>query len=74
MYFSDDDMYEGLKLSLDTLVDIVKNEKDLNNKRKAASDLAQIILQTIKIKSDKEDWNSLMKDETGKDKDKNEEE
>lgn len=74
MYFSDDDMYEGLKLSLDTLVNIVKNEKDLNNKRKAASDLAQIILQTIKIKSDKEDWNSLMKDETGKDKDKNEEE
>ena len=74
MYFSDDDMYEGLKLSLDTLVDIVKNEKDLNNKRKAASDLAQIILQTIKIKSDKEDWNSLMKDETGKDKEKNEDE
>ena len=74
MYFSDDDMYEGLKLSLDTLVNIVKNEKDLNNKRKAASDLAQIILQTIKIKSDKEDWNSLMKDETGKDKDKNEDE
>ena len=72
MYFSDDDMYEGLKLSLDTLVYIVKNEKDLQNKRKAASDLAQIILQTIKIKSDKEDWNSLMKDETGKDK--NEEE
>jgi hypothetical protein len=74
MYFSDDDMYEGLKLSLDTLVDIVKNEKDLKNKRKAASDLAQIILQTIKIKSDKEDWNSLMKDETGKDKEKNEDE
>jgi hypothetical protein len=72
MYFSDDDMYEGLKLSLDTLVDIVKNEKDLQNKRKAASDLAQIILQTIKIKSDKEDWNSLMKDE--KEKDKNQEE
>ena len=72
MYFSDDDMYEGLKLSLDTLVYIVKNEKDLQNKRKAASDLAQIILQTIKIKSDKEDWNSLMKDE--KEKDKNQEE
>jgi hypothetical protein len=72
MYFSDDDMYEGLKLSLDTLVYIVKNETDLQNKRKAASDLAQIILQTIKIKSDKEDWNSLMKDE--KEKDKNQEE
>jgi hypothetical protein len=72
MYFSDDDMYEGLKLSLDTLVNIVKNETDLNNKRKAAVDLAQIILQTLKIKSDKEDWNSLMKDE--KEKDKNEEE
>jgi hypothetical protein len=72
MYFSDDDMYEGLKLSLDTLVNIVKNETDLNNKRKAAVDLAQIILQTLKIKSDKEDWNLLMKDE--KEKDKNEEE
>lgn len=72
MYFSDDDMYEGLKLSLDTLVDIIKNEKDLSNKRKAANDLAQIILHTIKIKSDKEDWNALMKDE--KDKDKNDEE
>jgi hypothetical protein len=65
-------MYEGLKLSLDTLVNIVKNETDLNNKRKAAVDLAQIILQTLKIKSDKEDWNLLMKDE--KEKDKNEEE
>jgi hypothetical protein len=62
MYFSDDDMYEGLKLSLDTLVEIVKTETDLKNKRKAASDLAQIILQTIKIKSDKEDWKELMKD------------
>ena len=74
MYFSDDDMYEGLKLSLDTLVNIVKNETDLNNKRKAAVDLAQIILQTLKIKSDKEDWNSLMKDEKEKDKEKNEDE
>ncbi len=63
MYFSDDDMYEGLKLSLDTLVEIVKTETDLKNKRKAASDLAQIILQTIKIKSDKEDWMKLMKDD-----------
>jgi hypothetical protein len=65
-------MYECLKLSLDTLVNIVKNETDLNNKRKAAVDLAQIILQTLKIKSDKEDWNLLMKDE--KEKDKNQEE
>jgi hypothetical protein len=56
-------MYEGLKLSLDTLVEIVKTETDLKNKRKAASDLAQIILQTIKIKSDKEDWMKLMKDD-----------
>jgi hypothetical protein len=63
VYFSDDDMYEGLKLSLDTLVEIVKTETDLKNKRKAASDLAQIILQTIKIKSDKEDWMKLMKDD-----------
>ncbi len=67
MFFSDDDVYDGLKLSLDTLTEIIKTDTDANNRRKAAVDLASILLQSLKMKSDKEDWKSLMTDNKSED-------
>lgn len=67
MFFSDDDVYDGLKLSLDTLTEIIKTDTDTNNRRKAAVDLASILLQSLKMKSDKEDWKSLMTDNKNED-------
>lgn len=60
MFFTDDDMHQGLKLSLETLSELTSNSTDPKIKRKSAQALAQIILQLMKIQSDKEDWEFLM--------------
>jgi hypothetical protein len=62
MFFTDDDLHDGLKLSLDVLSQLTKQEKDPVNKRKCATALAEIILSLIKMQSDKEDWRCLMGD------------
>ena len=66
MFFTDDDLHQGLKLSLETLSNLTFNEKDPVNKRKSAKALANIILALIKMQSDKEDWRFLMDDDTDK--------
>ena len=66
MFFTDDDLHQGLKLSLETLSNLTTNEKDPVNKRKSAKALANIILALIKMQSDKEDWRFLMDDDTDK--------
>jgi len=63
MFFTDDDLYEGLKISLETLTELKKTETDPANKRKCAKSLAGIILALIKMRSDKEDWQFLMQDQ-----------
>ena len=66
MFFTDEDLHQGLKLSLETLSNLTTNEKDPVNKRKSAKALANIILALIKMQSDKEDWRFLMDDDTDK--------
>jgi len=39
MFFTDDDLHQGLKLSLETLSNLTFNEKDPVNKRKSAKAL-----------------------------------
>jgi hypothetical protein len=63
MFFNDEDLHDGLKLSLDALTQLTKQEKDPVNKRKCATALAEIILSLIKMQSDKEDWRFLMQEE-----------
>jgi hypothetical protein len=63
MFFNDEDLHDGLKLSLDALTQLTQQEKDPVNKRKCATALAEIILSLIKMQSDKEDWRFLMQEE-----------
>jgi len=72
MFFTDDDLYQGLKLSLETLTELTVKEKDPVNKRKCAKALSSIILTLIKMQSDKEDWQTLMSDEKDKPEDESE--
>ena len=67
MFFTDDDLYEGLKISLETLTDLTKKETDPVQKRKCAKSLANVILALIKMRSDKEDWKFLLEDQTPED-------
>jgi hypothetical protein len=60
MFFSDSDLYDSLKLSLETLTEIVTTTKDVKEKRKASVALASIVMQIVKLESDKEDWQSLL--------------
>jgi hypothetical protein len=60
MFFSDSDLYDSLKLSLETLTEIVTTTKDVKEKRKSSVALAGIVMQIVKLESDKEDWQSLL--------------
>lgn len=73
MFFTDDDLHQGLKISLEALTNLTVNEKDPVNKRKSAKALAEIILSLIKMQSDKEDWRFLMEEDNGKKKSKDDE-
>ena len=45
MNFSEDHLHDGMKLALNTLVDIITNSNDLNQKGNAAIQLANLILE-----------------------------
>lgn len=63
MFFTDDDMHESLKISLETLTNLTANSTDPDLKRKSAKNLAQIVLQIMRLQKDKEDWEFLLKPE-----------
>jgi hypothetical protein len=66
MFFTDDDLYQGLKLSLETLTQLTASEKDPVSKRKCAKALSSVILTIMKMQSDKEDLKILMADDNNK--------
>jgi hypothetical protein len=45
MNFSDDHLHDGMKLALDTLVNIINQSDDMNQKGNAAIQLANLILE-----------------------------